>query len=178
MYVLDLDDSIFDTRWFKEFFLDVLGNTWRNKAMLMEMMDLSKEYNDGIFDFKKWLSLCWISENEFELIWQRAHSFVYDDFIEFASRNKNNIIILTYGDRYFQEKKIKRSWIERYINSYYITKEKNKKNDLINIYNKCKEKLVYIDDRVFVKQNDFDFDIDIFRFSRTNNAQLTNLAYI
>lgn len=176
MFIIDFDETIFDKNWFVNFFIDIFANTWRNYKMLCENIELSKTVNNWIFDFKRRLNKCWIKEQEFDVIRKNAKYFLYDDFITFCKRNKEKKIVLTYGDKYFQEKKILHSWIRELVDGYIITSNSNKLEELKKIHKKYKQKIIYIDDRIFVSKNDFDFDIEIFKMNRLGAGKIRDFS--
>jgi len=166
MFVIDLDETVFDSRGFIDFFIDFFSNTWRNTKMLLENMNHSKVVNNWLFDFKRRLNKCWIREQEFDIVRQNARHFLYDDFVTFCKKNKDQKIILTYGDKYFQQKKILHSWVRDLVDGHIVTASSDKMEELKKIYKKYKQKIFYIDNKIFLSEKDFNFDIEIFKINR------------
>ncbi len=177
MFVIDFDETIFDKNWFVDFFMDIFCNTWRNPKMLQENMNYSKVVNNWMFDFKRRLGKCWIKEQEFDIVRRNTKHFLYNDFISFCKNNKEKKLILTYWDKYFQEKKLIHSWARNLVDWCIFTSDANKVEDLKKIYKKYKEKIIYIDDRVFASPNDFNFDIEILKINRLGIWKIKDFSY-
>ena len=88
--------------------------------------------------------------NNFNTLFKNSYRFLYPDaidFLKFLIKKKKKIILLTYGDKNFQNNKIENSNIKKLFNKIYITsKNHDKENIYKNILAKNKNKKVIIID--------------------------------
>lgn len=167
LYVLDFDDTLFNTKKLKTNHL--FNCKWDNN-----IKDLSSNY-DKIkkiywkFNFDEWVKLSNISDNEISHLWDCMPNLLYKDWIEFMKKIKNNwhkIIVLTFWEKDYQEFKLAKSWIHKYVDEIIRTEDETKKDDLNLIYKKNQSPITYIDNKVFVKETDFNFSINIIKIDR------------
>lgn len=163
MYVIDFDATIFDSKKFK---YDLFMIWWKkNFEKYKKNYEIIKmEHKQFIPD--KWSKLCNISYWTVINKLQNLSKYIFSDFIEFTKRSDKKIIILTYWMKELQTIKIQNSRVCDIIDNYIITDDITKKSDLKKIYKRYKEKIIYIDDKVFVWKDDFDFEIDIYKMDR------------
>lgn len=86
-------------------------------------------------------------EKKFESIIQRSLEFFYPDTIPFLKKwsRKTDLILLSFGEREFQKKAIKKSKIEKFFKKIVITKEVNKVKPFKEIFKK-NEKIIFVED--------------------------------
>jgi len=83
---------------------------------------------------------------------QDSSGYIFKDVILFANSHKNDrLCVLSFGDKIFQEKKIKSSKIQNYISDIVIT-NKTKAEALVDVFKEenvlLKEKMIFLDDRI------------------------------
>lgn len=174
MYVIDFDNTIFDGKEFKEFLFNL---RWPENYPQIKHIYENIKKNNHFFDFVKFQEELDLDEKEVYSITEQISNFVFDDFFEFIKNTNEKVLVLSFWDEYFQNFKIKNSWIIPYINNYILTYSENKLEDIKELYQKYKEEITYIDDRIFISEEDFNFPVSIIKIDRIDNDwDINNLS--
>lgn len=154
--ILDFDDTIFNThRLFNDFLNIFLKAGFLKKEFLDNYQETKKrtgylnlEMASDLLFHKTKISNQKSVKKETENISSRMKQFVYPDFFIFAKNfNKNNLILLSYGNSKFQNRKIEKSQIIPFFSEIIIA-PKDKIETIKVISQKYKkEKLFFIDDK-------------------------------
>lgn len=167
-FAFDFDDTIFDNKSFKQWMFNFQGP--KNSAQLTKNYQIAK--SEGYFDFWRWLELNDFSSTQKEKMLQEdLRRFIFPDFWQLAKEiEKKNfkLNLVTHGEEKVQRYKIKQSGVEDCFDNIFITMDRTKKDELKKIYQQYHAPVCYIDDRIFVKEEDFDFDISILRMERSS----------
>lgn len=163
IYVIDFDNTIFNTSKLKNI---LFGIKWKNYVnTLSKSYEYIKE-KYWFFNLEEWILSNWIDRKLMLDIENFLNDLIYKDFYMFIENIKTKIILVTYWEDSFQRWKIVWCKVDKYFEKIIITKDRKKKNELINIYNLYNEKIVYIDDVVLVNEKEFDFPIKIVTIDR------------
>lgn len=159
---IDFDDVIFNTGQFKHDF----KNMFLKNGISAEIFD--KYYSDpndsrAIKTFDPWLQIERICDNEIKLDRENLHNLVHKfitdisiylfaDVLDFVQTiGAKNIVIVSFGEREFQTKKIKNSSIVKYIPNIIVTQD-SKAREIIEILTKenadLNENNFFLDDRI------------------------------
>ncbi len=151
--LLDFDRTLFDTDNFLFEIKKIFKTIGINENTFISSYKKVKPYN-----IKKHLDLLKLNRQNKSLIQAKLNKladnskkYLFSDTIKFLKfLNKNNIkcILVTYGNKEFQNNKIKKSNIKIYLDDIYITSNnQNKINIYKNIITKNKNKsFIIIDD--------------------------------
>jgi FMN phosphatase YigB (HAD superfamily) len=157
---IDFDDVIFNTKKFKQDLAGIFSahgisreeyeNSYfdpnnRNTIRMHNMEDQIQRLKKSRFFDEKSLRK---ALNNFM---QDSSSYVFEDVVPFVGLHENDkLSVLSFGNKVFQEKKVKSSKIQNYIPDIVIT-GKTKAEALADIFkennNLLKEKVLFLDDR-------------------------------
>lgn len=132
-YYIDFDYTLFDTYKFREGLYEILENNGLDRSYLAltpEMKNsgqkllnirnlfkvLSEEKNIALKNFI----------NPLEELYSKCDEFLYDDSIEFLEYLKSKghkLYLLTWGEKVFQEEKVRFSKIDKYFDDMIFTEE-------------------------------------------------------
>jgi len=132
-YYLDFDYTLFDTHAFREELYKILEKNGFDKTYLTLTPEL-KENGQKLLNikelFKSLSKLRNIPINNFleplEELYSRGSEFLYDDTVEFLKYLKsknNNVYILTWGEKEYQDEKIKASKLYEYIDKVIFAED-------------------------------------------------------
>jgi FMN phosphatase YigB (HAD superfamily) len=152
---LDFDDTVFNTKKFKEEIVKIFSNNGVSKDEFDKTYcDLTKT-KKGLYDPRKHLELMnWPQKSsykqakkDFDDLFKKLNQYIFDDFYDFVKKfEKKNLFLISFGNSYFQKKKIKSSGIEGYFKKIKIV-EKNNKGSFIKKNTRKGEQVFLIDDR-------------------------------
>lgn len=160
--LIDFDDTIFDTAKFK---VERIYTAFSAYSISPEKV---KEYYDGYRDLNPTFSfdkfICYVAhEHKVEIseeivteaMFAGLHNFTFPFVSKLAEMfGEDNLILLTYGDRTYQEKKVKASGLTSLFNRVEYTEE-NKENWIRRFCSLNRQsQVVFIDDtfRHFIRE--------------------------
>lgn len=142
IYIIDFDDVLFDksgkfTRVCQKIGLDFKSKLYKK----------SKNKNN-IYNYKKHLKLINKTEQDLEKI-LKNNNFLFKNIIKklIKLKNNNKLILLTKGNKKFQELKIKHAGIAKYFDKIYITDNKLKIFKTKIMPERKQKKIIFIDDK-------------------------------
>ena len=132
-YYLDFDYTLFDTHKFREELYKILEKNGFDKTYLSLTPEM-KTKGQKLLNIKKLFKSLSEQKNiplnnflePLEKLYARGKNFVYEDTIEFLKYLKsqnNKIYLLTWGDKDFQEEKLKSSKLEPYFDKIIYAEE-------------------------------------------------------
>lgn len=144
-YIFDFDETIFDTEKFKQ-----------KEIIKMTGREYSKEnWKEDIF-----LAIKFLENNIHNNI--SYYKYLVKDFLDFIKiHNKNDIYILTKGNKEFQKLKIKKSGADKLVKKFFIVEE-SKADILKDLCVKFKEEIV-----IFIDNEKVNFIVE----DRPNNLK-------
>ncbi|MCK4919021.1 MAG: hypothetical protein KAS01_01410 [Candidatus Pacebacteria bacterium] len=152
--ILDFDDTIFDTFQVMQEFRKIFNRLgFTDDEFWSAYQQCKKDINDfnpdifldtieraRSYDKKK-------AKEGMQNLTERFSDFIFSDFFCFLNiAKKEELILLSYGLSDFQKNKIEKSGIIPYFSEIIIT-SRDKAEDVEEIQNKYKEKLVFIEDK-------------------------------
>lgn len=157
---IDFDDVIFNTKKFKQ---DLAGIFSAHGISGEEYENSYYDPNDDqpikIHDMEDQIQRLKMSHSfdekslrkSLDDFMQDSSSYVFEDVVPFVGLHENDkLSVLSFGNKVFQEKKVKSSKIQNYIPDIVIT-NKTKAEALADIFkennNLLKEKMLFLDDR-------------------------------
>lgn len=159
MYIIDFDDTLFDTQAFKEARLQAMLGLGIDEKLFWETYYIARNNNDGIFTYSDVLHAQILSEygyKEDEVlrflheITVRAKYFLLPGAIEFLSFLRDfhePMILLSLGDSGYQEVKVRQTKIDKFFDRMFMIDE-DKEYILREIFNKEENKTIFINDKV------------------------------
>lgn len=149
--LVDFDDTLFNAAKFKESLFIIL----KNRGVEGVEVVYDKERVSGVpFSLKKFLSLVLgdISPDVdviYEEIMNLCHHFVNEDLLSIVKEvSKKNCIIVTHGDKEFQEDKIRSAGLTHYFSLIVVVK--GTKREVVEEFCKkySQESVIFIDDKI------------------------------
>jgi FMN phosphatase YigB (HAD superfamily) len=148
---IDFDDVLFNTKDFKNNLLDVFVNNGITKKQFKESCwgktyNLKKQIefieNNYDIDASK-------LEGDIEIFLKNLKGYVFTDVHGFIKDiGKENIFLISYGHKKFQEKKIKKSKLSNYFKRCVVTKDKPKAiAEILKEESVQDENIYFLDDR-------------------------------
>ncbi|MFO7807654.1 MAG: hypothetical protein R6V40_04530 [Candidatus Moraniibacteriota bacterium] len=151
----DFDDTIFNTKRFKNDFVKVFNKNGISKEEFNRTYYNHSIREVGGYDFEKQLELInWPSEfsrkkaiQDFKELIDGLNGYVFEDFYSFVKKfDRENLFLISFGDSDFKNLKIKKSGVAQYFKEYKVVKEEGKGVFIKNCALE-REKLFLIDDR-------------------------------
>lgn len=140
-FYLDFDYTLFDNYAFRQGLYKILEDNGLDETYLRLTPELTEE-GQKLLNIKEFFYNLSKTKNipiekflePLDKLYSRCHEFVYDDTIEFLKYLKSigaRVYILTWGERHFQEEKIKASGLNKYVDGIiYSEKLKYTCNDI------------------------------------------------
>lgn len=160
MFIIDFDDTLFDTHAFKEARLQAMLSLGIDEKLFWETYYEARNNNDGIFTYSDALHaqiLAKYGYNEEEIIkflheiTARAKYFLLPGAVEFLSFLKSlnrPMILLSLGDPNYQELKVKQTEVDKFFDRLFMI-DKTKGDILSEIFSLEKEEdSILINDKV------------------------------
>ena len=157
--VLDFDDCIFNAYQFGLDLLEIFKKQGFSEKSFWDGIEEIKR-KTGCFNPKLLPDLLFCqtkhfdkngrkkTEEELDCLISMAKKLVYSDFADFASNfNKEDIILLSYGDTGFQGGKIEKSGVASFFGEIIITRREKVKNFEDIISRHSSKNLFFIDDK-------------------------------
>jgi FMN phosphatase YigB (HAD superfamily) len=153
--ILDFDYTLFSTEKYCQSFQKAFEKLRVDKELFQETFEKSRnskgKYRPAnqfelIVKQKPEIDLKKI-EREFKKVLNQSEQFLYPDVLFFLkeARINNDLIILSYGEDWFQKEKIKKSKITPFFKEIFITKD-IKKTSVLKKLLRDKEKAMFVDD--------------------------------
>ncbi|MCX6780073.1 MAG: hypothetical protein NT034_02750 [Candidatus Magasanikbacteria bacterium] len=160
MFIIDFDDTIFDTRALKLARLEALKTIGVSEELFWKTYKQARSDREGNFTYtdRRHAQFLAIENFDEEKIFgklseasQHLENFLFPDshdFLEALKKYDQSMILLSLGDTNFQEFKLDGSKIRRYFNHVFLVSE-SKDNILKQIFEFKKDKEVwFINDKV------------------------------
>lgn len=160
MYILDFDDTLFDTQAFKEARLQAMLSLGIDEKLFWETYYLARNNNDGMFTYSDALHAQILADYGYQEqevlrflheITARAKYFLLPGAVEFLSSLRNSgetMILLSLGDPSYQEIKVKQTEIDKFFDRVFMV-DTSKENILQEVFQKEKEEdTIFINDKV------------------------------
>ncbi len=160
MFIIDFDDTLFDTQAFKEARLQAMLGLGIDEKLFWETYYEARNNVDGIFTYSDALHAQILSQYGFEEkeilqflheITAQAKYFLLPGAIEFLSflrKSGQPIILLSLGDSHYQEIKVKQTEIAKFFDRIFMIDE-TKEKILQEIFTKeSEEEIIFINDKV------------------------------
>ena len=160
MFIIDFDDTLFDSHAFKKARFEILKSIGVTKETFFQTYKQAYSDDEGNFAYNdrrhaQFLGVAGFDENEafnkLSIVSNRLSDFLFTDavnFLQFLKKYNQPIILLSLGDPSFQEFKIKGTQIENYFNHIFAVAEpKDKVLSEIFKFEKVKEAW-FINDKV------------------------------
>ena len=160
MYIIDFDDTLFDTQAFKEARLQAMLGLGIDEKLFWETYYEARNNTEGIFTYSDSLHAAVLSKYGFDEkevlqflheITARAKYFLLPGAIEFLSFLRNSgqtIILLSLGDPGYQEIKVKQTEIDKFFDRIFMI-DATKEDILQEIFSKeNQEETIFINDKV------------------------------
>lgn len=157
LIIIDFDRTLFDADSFKEELSKIARRYGVPKSTFLKVYKESalkgicfvpNRFLHTLAKSKPGLEINKI-EKDYSGLVKNAQKFLFSDaenFLKNLSEN-NKMVLLTYGDKNFQNKKIKYSGIKKYFDEIVITTKFDKTNEVKKVIKKYKkEKIIFIDD--------------------------------
>ena len=132
MFIIDFDDTLFDTQAFKEARLKALKKFGVSTELFWTTYKKARVNNDGVFTYSdiihaQILGSAGYSETEilkaFKNVNKKIKSFLMkdtEDFLKFLKTFKQPLILLSLGETGFQELKVKETGIDKYFDRMFM----------------------------------------------------------
>ena len=145
-FIFDFDGVLFSTTKFREKIFLTFESFGISHDLVTEYLHRERW---NLFSLRKMLDHFSLSENEYEEIMKKCKNFINCDLLAVLKKiNKQECFIATYGDKYFQEDKIKRTGISKFFREIMIV-QGSKKEAVEKICAKYQEEIiVFVDDQV------------------------------
>ncbi len=139
MFIIDFDDTLFDTHAFKQARLSALKNIGVNEELFWKTYNQARTDGEGIFAYSdrrhaQFLALENFDEEEIfgelKKVSENVHNFLFSDtvdFLEFLKKYNQTIILLSLGDPVFQELKLYGTKIHDYFSHVFMVNESKDK---------------------------------------------------
>ncbi|MEA3304794.1 MAG: HAD hydrolase-like protein [Patescibacteria group bacterium] len=176
LYLLDFDDTLANTSFpsgSKEAIFAIAKTPQEGR----QLYDQTKEENQGMFMFSQYIQKLGLSPFEAEkklkpLLQDNLFTDSLDFLHKIKSQENSLAVIVSYGEPYWQNLKIKLCGADKLVDHIVITDEKHKKNDIQAMIDKYQpKKTIYIDDSVHVSGEDFDHPVEIHHMDRTKTKK-------
>jgi len=160
MYIIDFDDTLFDTQAFKEARLQAMLGLGIDEKLFWETYYEAHNNTEGIFTYSDSLHATVLSKYGFDEkevsqflyeITARAKYFLLPGAVEFLSFLKSSgqpMILLSLGDSGFQETKVKQTEVDKFFDRMFMVDD-TKENILQEIFSKeNQEETIFINDKI------------------------------
>jgi FMN phosphatase YigB (HAD superfamily) len=163
MFIIDFDDTLFDTYSFKKEIINSLKNIGVSEKLYSTSYKRARNKKNGDFaySFERHAKFLALEGFDFEKIKQAFENidiknFLFSDAIDFLqSLKKYNqpIILLSLGDPNFQETKVKNCGIEKYFDRIFFVGDSKEKILTELFENIDEENIWFINDKVLETKN-------------------------
>jgi FMN phosphatase YigB (HAD superfamily) len=139
MFIVDFDDTLFDTQRFKQARLAAVADLGVSEEIFWKSYYQARNASDGSFVYSderhaQILSIFGFEENKIleklKSVSAKISNFLFNDsidFLEFLRSTKQRLILLSLGDPNFQEYKVKGVGIEKYFDHLFMISSDKKK---------------------------------------------------
>lgn len=160
MFILDFDDTLFDTHAFKQARLEAVRALGVSEDMYWQTYEQALKNGDGLYTYSDERHATMLAVHGFDKddiqkaladVSSQAQSFLNDyalDFLEFLKEQNKEMVLLSLGDRNFQDLKTRGSGIFDYFDRVFMVDD-TKAHILAKIFKDNKDTDVwFINDKV------------------------------
>lgn len=187
--VIDFDDTLFNTTVLRNDIKDELRRlgigpdlferTYQKIKDLhgynlyLHLMLLASDYNLDMIKAKK----------SFDGIMKQLNRYLFDDATQFLSKLKDRghfSVIYTYGNKIFQQDKLKACDMDDQVDDVFITPKENKLDLFFDYYNKDLDKILFIDNNpdILMNVNTLFPQIEVVQVARQKQAALPGMKCV
>ena len=182
LFISDFDNTLGDTYWpYWE------GNIFRTKTLkdIAKATEIYEKYRRGPDDIVMYPSLleAYAIKDPYKFFKKAGmDKQLFDDVVDALERLQHDdhvtTVILTTGDEEFQKLKTDVTWVDALVEEVYVTRDRNKIAHIHTLHEKYKPDMtVFLDDRIHMTSDDFDFPIMILDMDRKWEKEGENVVH-